>query len=274
MCVIIITNPENPISEQELNQAWNTNPDGAGLAYIEDGHVHYVRGFMNRAYYVETVQELQSKHALLLHLRISTGAGVTPQGTHPYVPGRLLSMKGETTRPAVAMNGIISGQHLETKKGNTLNDTASYIKNHPGAFKGINPDIIDIIADATGAKWAAATPAGIITGGDFQEYDGRKYSNLNHLWFYDAYEYTGGGFIHGNGIKRGHLLDPKLNKQLNTRKYTSLREEVDEFIYQHCAYSDCKYCLGCISDALTVDDLDAFLYENANIWESIQTGGF
>lgn len=278
MCVIIITNPENPISETELNAAWNVNPDGAGLAYTESGKVFYERGFMNQKHYVQKVLQLQQKYQLLLHLRISTGAGVTPQGTHPYKVGNVLAMKGETTQPVIAMNGIINGQPLETKQGNLLNDTASYIKNHSEAFNIVNKDILNIIADATAAKWAAATPKGIICSQEFQEYEGRQYSNLNHInlydWYTDSYDcsnsYIKSNSSSYNSLKLKHLIDEKLLKKVN--KYKDLKLELDDYIYQHCNYVDCKYCTGCISDAVSIKDLNQFLNNNWDIWEKINGG--
>ena len=132
MCVIIYIPQNERISKEELEDAWRVNPDGAGLAYPDGGAVRFRRGYMNRDYYIKRVLELQEQHngGLLLHLRISTGAGVTPQGTHPYKSGNVLKMQGRTTAPVVCMNGIITGQQLHKKDGQLLNDTASYIWDH------------------------------------------------------------------------------------------------------------------------------------------------
>ena len=291
MCVIIITNPDNPINETELKEAWETNPDGAGLAYVESGQVVFKRGFMNRDYYIKEVQALQDKRPLMLHLRISTGAGINPQGTHPYKAGNVLAMQGTTSQPVICMNGVIYGQKLETKQGNKLNDTASYIKNHSQAFQVINQDILDIIASDTGSKWSAATPNGIIWSDNFQEYQGRQYSNLNHInrwtgyisqglddldirdWLelYDSYDYTKPARPEpdiSERLKINHLLPDKLINQL--KKDKALYEDTLEYIWQHCNYYDCKYCNDCLADCFTVQDIRDMLAGNTNIWELIQ----
>ena len=274
MCVIIITNPEHPITREELRQAWKTNPDGAGYAYTDkDGAVVFERGFMNFKHYADTVEDLQSTRPLMLHLRISTGAGITPQGTHPYKAGNVLIMKGRTDRPVFAMNGIITGQDLKTKDGARLNDTASYMAAHPAAFKAINPDVLDIIAHDTGARWSAATPDGIITGGAFEDYDGRQYSNLNHLWRYDAgryldrldpYDYESGrkkdGATYAGEVTAREMLKPKLYRRV--QKDYELLTETEEYVYHVCNNFICSGCDGCITELRTPKQLNEFLTRN------------
>lgn len=276
MCIIIITNPQHPISKEELEDAWTVNPHGGGLAYVEDNAVIFERGFMNKAYYIKRVLELQDDHELLLHMRISTGAGVTPQGTHPYKAGNVLAMRGRTQQPVAAMNGTIAGQRLETKQGAKLNDTASYIKDHAGAFKVINEDVLNIIAHDTGARWAAATPTGIIYSNDFEEYEGRHYSNLNHLWRYallaDVYDYAYSTNDYSYDYKSSGaylraFLDDKLLREI--KKDKSLYLELREYEYQHCQYYDCKHCEGCIADCSNKHDIIRFLDNNEYIWERI-----
>lgn len=258
MCVIILTNPKHPISKKELKKAWNTNPDGAGLAYSTGGTVKYERGFMNMNHYIKKVLELQDKYDLMLHLRISTGAGITPQGTHPYKAGALLSMKGETTRPLICMNGVINYQELHQKKGNRLNDTASYILDHPDAFKIINGDILNIIAEATGARWAAVTPAGIITGGTFQEYKGRQYSNLNHI--NAGYYITAPDVPASNNLRLKHLINSSLYNQVI--KDWPLFDELEDFIEFHCNLWQCYRCNSCLSEASSKAELIEILIAN------------
>ena len=274
MCVIILTTPENQITREELRAAWDTNPDGAGLAYSEAGLVHFQRGFMNCSHYLDTVQELQAERPLLLHLRISTGAGVTPQGTHPYKPGNVLRMKGTTQEPLLAMNGTIRGQPLLRKRGNLLNDTASYIWKHADAFQQVNGALLDIVSEATGAKWAAATPAGLVHSGNFQEYEGRLYSNLNHLWLADYYsepkkpaaerllnwweeEPPEAEAAPQYGLRLRDLLDADLYEAAS--RDWLLFDELSEYVWQHCSRPDCHRCSWCLSQADSLGDLRDFL---------------
>lgn len=283
MCVIILTNPNNQITADELKEAWTVNPDGAGFAYAAADGVHFQRGFMNCDYFIKRVMELQQKHELLLHLRISTAAGVTPQGTHPYKAGNVLKMQGTTNAPVIAMNGVISGQKLKTKRGAKLNDTASYIAEHADAFKVINRDILDIIAHDTAAKWAAVTKDGIIHSDDFQYHDGRLYSNLNHIWSYnllnayynDVYDYDyHSSNCCGNLNYIEELIEDKALAAIKKDKRLYL--ELREYEYQHCKYYDCKYCEGCIADIKSKHDAQRFLDNNIYIWDAINddTGAY
>lgn len=281
MCVIIITNPDNPIDREELSAAWDTNPDGAGLAYVDEGSVKFQRGFMNKSHYLDTVQELQTGRPLLLHLRISTGAGVTPQGTHPYKAGNVLKMKGKTQEPVLAMNGTIRGQALRTKAGAYLNDTASYLWEHQDAFHQVSEALLDIVSQATGAKWAAVTPGGILTGGEFEEHEGRQYSNLNHLWLYDYYAPRDGllAWYEETPAKnrRQYLflkdLIPKYLYRQVKRDWLLL-DDLEEFVWHHCNKPDCHRCPGhCLGDCETLQDLQEFLHlqEDVPTLEDLET---
>ena len=245
MCVIIITNPENPINKNELQRAWNTNPDGAGYAYTDGETVHFKRGFMNFKKFNKEVQDLQQHYNLMLHLRISTGGGIEPINTHPYKVGNMLKMNGETTAPVVSMNGIIYGETLKTKRGHLMNDTASYIMRYENAFKVINTDILNIISEETGAKWAAVTTNGIIYSKQFKQYNGRQYSNLNHI---DILDRTPTIAETWDGIKPEHLIkDPELLESIY--KDWDLCDELEEFIYYNCNLNNCRQCRQCISEA-------------------------
>ena len=39
MCIIASIPAGSKIDEQTLNQMWNSNPDGGGIAWIEDGKI-------------------------------------------------------------------------------------------------------------------------------------------------------------------------------------------------------------------------------------------
>lgn len=267
MCVIIITNPEHPITREELRDAWTVNDDGAGLAYLKHGVIRFKRGYMNFNEYWQDVDDIQHRRDLMLHLRISTGAGVNKKGTHPYKASNVLKLEGRTREPVIAMNGVIYGQSLDKKAGVKLNDTASYIKDHAAAFKALNADILDIIGAATGAKWSAVTTGGIITTSDFIEHDGRQYSNLNHLtsaasWL-DFYDY-GRSVSAASAIQLIDLLDADTYASISAD--WPLYDELDEYRWNNCKYWRCSSCNGCISDIKTKKDARQFLINN-QCWE-------
>lgn len=264
MCVIIYKPAKQQITEEELRDAWTTNPDGAGLAYIQDGRVHYKRGYMYFKQYWAEVQKHQ--HAeLLLHLRISTGAGVNKINTHPYKVGNVKRLRGVTTLPVICMNGIINGQPLHTKRGVKLNDTASYIIDHEDAFRVINEDVLDIIEDATDCRWAAATVDGVKLSKGFIKDDGLYYSNLNHkhwAWIYqelydDVYDYSGSAYNNnssGANIDLAAYIDSKkLLHRIQAEPETAA--DLKEYISTHCLDWGCDTCHDCIYNARTIYDI-------------------
>ena len=285
MCVIIITNPSNPITKDELWDAWLLNSDGAGFAYVNHGLIKFKKGFTDFETYWNAIKDLQTKFDLLLHLRITSRGNTNKVSTHPFKVGDLLKTEGFSRSPVVAMNGTISSQSLDKKKGVLLNDTASYIKDHAKAFKLLNQDIINIIADATDCRWASATKKGIIYDHGFIKHNGRAYSNLNHIYyanfFNDPYDYEGAytydyeyndntydydyDYDYGlkNKLQAKHFLSKSLLKQV--KKDYDLWDKTEEYVYQHCNFQDCKYCVSCISEAETVAELKKCLEDNEDI---------
>lgn len=259
MCVIIYKPAKQQITEEEVRQAWTVNPDGAGYAYINAGKVIFKRGFMNVDKFWQDVQNLQ-KFELVLHFRISTCAGITPQGTHPYKLGNVNRLSGTTTAPVIAMNGVINGQPLHTKRGNQLNDTASYIIDHKAAFNVINQDILNLIAENTDCRWAAATPEGVIISSNFKYENGLYYSNLNHktlyYWYNDIYDYECAAkpTEPANNINLNAYIDSK--KLLNQlRKDPETQRDLQEFIRDNCLDWNCDECHNCIYNAKTIWDI-------------------
>ena len=130
MCVIIFVPAGETISQDELFDAWQTNPHGAGYSIQKDGNVQFERGFMTFNEYYEAIKDFIGEYNLLLHLRISTSNKVNEIQTHPYKKGDVKTTKGITQRPVICMNGIISGQ----KEYQDCNDTMSYIIDHNEAL--------------------------------------------------------------------------------------------------------------------------------------------
>lgn len=278
MCVIIFIPRGEVITKAELKNAWDVNSDGAGYAIQSEGVVSYERGFMNFKHYWDTVDALQGVSDLMLHLRISTGAGVTPQGTHPYEVGNVLSMKGKTSKAVVCMNGIIWGETLKTKRGAKLNDTASYIVRHEEAFNVLNRDVLRLISENTDALWGVMTPRDVLLSDGFIDVGGVKYSNTNHLWtatsynklVCDPFDYDYIGY-YGEEEEEDvslleHLVAPSLLEDVLND--ADLLFNLKEHIREECNKTNCLSCINCISDATTLKDLREFLRIN------YLTGGF
>lgn len=257
MCVIIYVPKESSISIDEVKSAWRTNPDGAGYSIQKDGKVFFKRGFMNLNQYIDEIKPLIGVYNLLLHFRISTSKAVNRMQTHPYKKGNVSITEGSTTRPVICMNGIISGQ----KEYKNCNDTMSYIIDHQEAFANINQDILNIIQEATGAKWAVMLPDKTLISSKFVHDDGKYYSNRNHLWRSYYYNYNN----KSRNVKK--CLDNMIigrNLKRNIKKDAELYEDLCDFIdlWCNCDYNMCNMCTKCLKTAKTLRDVKIILNEN------------
>lgn len=187
MCVIIYCPVEAiPITKEELSEAWDSNPDGAGFAIQRNGKVYYNRGFMDKRHFIEEVEKYIGKYNTLLHFRISTSNKVNKLQCHPYERSHIESLRGKTSDSVICMNGIVSCKYTDREN---YNDTMNYIADHPDYFDDhINQHIIDMVGDVTGSKWFVMKPHKIYKTSDFTEHEGRWYSNKNHLYAYNLYK--------------------------------------------------------------------------------------
>lgn len=258
MCVIIYVPKESTINFDELVEAWTTNPDGAGFAVQKDGRVHFERGFMTFNEYFKAIAEYIGKANLLLHFRISTSKAVNKVQTHPYKKGNVTLLKGDTDKPIICMNGVITGQ--TEYKG--CNDTMSYIIDHQEAFEVVNQDILNIIESDTGAKWAVMTPNEVLLSSKFVEYEGRFYSNRNHTLIYSGYYYT---YPKKNKRKKISVKDIIQPKKLRNSLMKDIRLYTDvlDYIDFNCSYGDaCSECTKCLKSCNTLRDIRTVLEEN------------
>lgn len=253
MCVIIYVPKESSISEKEIRDAWSTNPHGAGYSIQKDGKVVFKRGFMKLQSFINEIKPLIGKYNLLLHFRISTSKDVNKMQTHPYKKGDVTLTEGTTTRPVICMNGIISRQ-FEYKY---CNDTMSYIIDHKDAFANINQDILNIIEEATGAKWAVMKPDEVLLSSEFVQYDGRFYSNKNHLWKpIKSYNFKRNKKNFNNIIKNHWLKN-------SIRSDKDLHADVLDFIDVWCNDDElCDLCEKCLKNAKTKKEVEDIIDNN------------
>ena len=255
MCVIIYVPKESKIEMSEIEDAWYTNPDGAGYIIQKDGRVYCKRGFMNLQSFSDEIEPLIGNYNLLLHFRISTSNAVNRIQTHPYKKGNVTLTEGTTKRPIICMNGIISGQ----KEYLDCNDTMSYIIDHENAFSVINQDILNIIESDTGAKWAVMKPDEVILSSKFIEQDGKYYSNQNHLWT---------RYVKSYNTKRKKRTFNKMIKDFwlknQIRRDKELYSDVLDFIDEWCNadVSLCGVCTKCLKSAKRKKDVVRILDEN------------
>lgn len=174
-------------TDKEIETMWWKNPDGAGIMYAIDGKVQIEKGFMTLENFRQKIAELDKKLNLkslsvVMHFRIATHGGTTPENTHPFPISDSIGMLKKrklTTDLGVAHNGII---HVTPRKD--ISDTMEYIAGQLAPLKRAVPnfyrdkDLLKMIEHATDSKLAFLDGKGRIElVGEFIENNGIKYSN-------------------------------------------------------------------------------------------------
>ena len=188
-----------------ITRMWWRNNDGAGIMYAKDGKVRIDKGFMKledfRAHLakVRRTVDLDSV-AVVMHFRITTHGGTSPQNCHPFPITRSVKMLQALHQSApmgVAHNGIID---ITPRKG--ISDTMEYIVSQLAPLYDMNREFVknkfamELVKNAIGSKMAFLTGTGeIYLIGDFVEENGIKYSNTS----FKPYEYTSNYFAGAYG---------------------------------------------------------------------------
>lgn len=83
MCIAAISK-EGGFTEQELKAFFDSNRDGGGYSYVQDGQVVNIRHITDVAEYVSTGLSLSDKKNLVTHCRIATAGAVNEDNAHPF----------------------------------------------------------------------------------------------------------------------------------------------------------------------------------------------
>lgn len=210
MCIIAHSPVGKPIpSEQYRKNMFDHNDDGAGFAYIKDGVVHWEKGFMNFVNFEEALERVSSTVDLtqcdiVMHFRIGTHGGNTPQNTHPFIVSNdyedMRKLTGKTKKTILFHNGIINSVEVPNKVSDTMawiHERLYYLMAYDRNCIN-NPLIQDmILKDIGSSKLALVSGKGVLRLGSFIEgNDGCFYSNSTYSYpvSYPTYSgyYSGG----------------------------------------------------------------------------------
>jgi hypothetical protein len=112
MCIAIL-NKRSQLSAATINTAWENNPEGGGLIWIEKGQLKTFKTY-DRAEMLKTYQTIRhrTKQPIVLHFRIATSGARTLDNLHPFLINK---------QTAFVHNGVIAGLGNETHS-----DTAEF----------------------------------------------------------------------------------------------------------------------------------------------------
>lgn len=272
MCIIISKdkNIDRIPTIGELTNCFEYNKDGAGFMYIDNRKVIIEKGFMTLDGFLKRFKELCSKYndfkqkALVIHCRIGTSSGNTPENTHPYAittKEKKLHRLYDETDLAVVHNGIISA-YTPKDRGASVNDTQKFIleylapihKHYKTAYK--MQKFRDGIKVITNSKFVFLDKnENTYYVGDFVNENGLKFSNSTYKNMTTYYNnYCDWGWKSTSNYYDDDWEDWRENeKQIDQKKEI---EEIEEISYE---YYDIKQNLIYLLDGWSfVDDMNDF----------------
>ena len=190
MCIIASIPAGSQIDENTLNQMWKSNPDGGGIAYIEDGKVKTYKS-MKLKKFRSNFFRILDEHGdsdILVHTRIATHGSICIPNVHPFP---VMQDGEELDNLVFAHNGILPSPFIPPAKMD-ISDTR-YI--NEVLFNGTDFDTVlddsrwrEMIGDIIGHNkfvFLSANPAhkqeSYIINSHLGEYDGKVwYSNNSY----------------------------------------------------------------------------------------------
>ena len=193
MCIIAVkpAGVKMPATKT-IENCWFNNRDGAGLMYATGGTVYIEKGFMKLKSLKVALKQLEKKvdivnTPVILHFRITTSGGTSPENCHPFPVAEklpLLQMRKSKAPLAVAHNGIID---IKPSRED-ISDTMEYIISQLTPLYQLKKDFYKheagkkLVYNAIKSKMAFLDGEGRIeTIGDFiKDKDGLLYSNTSY----------------------------------------------------------------------------------------------
>jgi len=86
MCQAIVKSAGLTIAKSKLKCAWDSNPHGAGFAYLSESRVRIEKGFFNFKSFWKAYRAVQHLD-VLIHFRFATHGDQTPENCHPFELG-------------------------------------------------------------------------------------------------------------------------------------------------------------------------------------------
>lgn len=133
MCIIIVKPYGKKIPHNHLQEAFNRNRDGAGVAYTTGKGVTIKKGYFDFNHFMRKCGKYNREDvSAIFHFRITTHGGTRAELCHPFPitndDGDIKKLKITKLSYAVAHNGIFRLDGLTIPTGDS--DTTAFIKSH------------------------------------------------------------------------------------------------------------------------------------------------
>lgn len=142
MCLLIYKPADKPIPEDHLKTAWESNGDGAGLAWPSEQNniIRIKKGFMKHQPLIQSIASRQQSE-LLIHLRFATHGLKDSTNTHPFRINEHL---------VFAHNGVLTEMPKEKERSDTRIFVEDVIRPLLGTQKEVHPWQLLILEMALG----------------------------------------------------------------------------------------------------------------------------
>lgn len=118
MCIAILKTKDGNITDEQLKNCFESNPDGAGIAYSKNDKLYMIKGIFNVNEFIKAYHNAvaEADGAMLIHCRISTSGEVDKLNCHPHVV---------SDECVMIHNGILS---ITVPKDSKVSDTVLYVE--------------------------------------------------------------------------------------------------------------------------------------------------
>lgn len=185
MCVIAICN-DRKLTDDELHSCWQSNDDGAGMAWF-DGKKHVIeKGYMKYDEFKNRYEDINI-FPHVVHFRIATAGGKIPELTHPFICSRKspTSIEWIGKEPVLFHNGIVHNWYaMADMLGIKVPD--HYWSDTRVLASIITEEELDFLKEE-GGKYAVLVGKEIVTYGDFIEANGIQFSNSSYTGVWNVY---------------------------------------------------------------------------------------
>lgn len=129
MCIAIVKPQGTEISDEYLENCFDNNKDGAGIAYAKDGKLYIVKGIFDKKQFIQEVRKAEkiAQGSMLIHCRIGTSGLKDKKNCHPHIVNDNLVM---------IHNGILD---IDVPKNSKVSDTVIFIEKY---LKKLSKDFV------------------------------------------------------------------------------------------------------------------------------------
>lgn len=129
MCIAIVKPQGTEISDEYLENCFDNNRDGAGIAYAKDGKLYIVKGIFDKKQFIQEVRKAEkiAQGTILIHCRIGTSGLKDKNNCHPHIVNDNLVM---------IHNGVLD---VDVPKNSKVSDTVIFIETY---LKKLSKDFV------------------------------------------------------------------------------------------------------------------------------------